>query len=108
MMTIDEGVRFCNEKSKNIKLKADPEVFTQLAEWMEELKAYKEQHQALCNSYNVHTVEDIYGKAIDDIMNMLDDIEFCGGTKETLACANATLNYIKKEVEQLRSGGEQE
>ena len=33
------------------------------------------------------------------------DIEFGGGTKETLACANATLNYIKKEVEQLRSDG---
>ena len=44
-----------------------------------------------------------YDKAIDDVMNMLNDIEFGGGTKETLACANATLNYIKKEVEQLRS-----
>ena len=46
-----------------------------------------------------------YCKAIDDVMNMLNDIEFGGGTKETLACANATLNYIKKEVEQLRSDG---
>ena len=44
-----------------------------------------------------------YDKAIDDVMNMLNDIEFGGGTKETLACANATLNYIKKEVEQLKS-----
>lgn len=44
-----------------------------------------------------------YDKAIDDVMNMLNDIEFGGGTKETLACANATLNYIKKEVKQLRS-----
>lgn len=46
-----------------------------------------------------------YDKAIDDVMNMLNDIEFGGGTKETLACANATLNYIKKEVEQLRIDG---
>lgn len=46
-----------------------------------------------------------YGKAIDDVMNMLNDIDFCGGTKETLACANATLNYIKEEIKKLRSGG---
>ena len=46
-----------------------------------------------------------YDKAFDDVMNMLNDIEFGGGTKETLACANATLNYIKVEVENLRSGG---
>lgn len=46
-----------------------------------------------------------YDKAIDDVMNMLNDIEFGGGTKETLACANATLNYIKEEVKQLRNDG---
>ena len=46
-----------------------------------------------------------YDKAFDDVMNMLNDIEFGGGTKETLACANATLNYIKEGVKQLRSDG---
>lgn len=46
-----------------------------------------------------------YDKAIDDVMNMLNDVKFGGGTKDTLACANATLNYIKGKVEKLRSGG---
>ena len=46
-----------------------------------------------------------YDNAINDVMNMLNDIDFGGGTKETLACANATLNYINGEVENLRSGG---
>lgn len=46
-----------------------------------------------------------YGKAFDDVMNMLNDIKFRGGTKETLACANATLNYIKGKIEKLRNGG---
>ena len=55
-------------------------------------------HEAVKNE-----LYDFYDKAIDDVMNMLNDIEFGGGTKETLACANATLNYIKKEVKQLRS-----
>ena len=57
-------------------------------------------HEAVKNE-----LYDFYNKAIDDVMNMLNDIEFGGGTKETLACANATLNYIKEEVEQLRSDG---
>lgn len=46
-----------------------------------------------------------YDNAIDDVMNMLNDVKFGGGTKETLACANATLNYIKEEIKKLRSGG---
>lgn len=37
-MNIDEAITFCHEKSKNIKLKADPEVFINIAEWLEELK----------------------------------------------------------------------
>lgn len=50
-------------------------------------------------------LRDFSDNAIDDVMNMLNDIEFGGGTKETLACANATLNYIKQKVEKLRSDG---
>ena len=39
-MTIDEAIAFCREKSNNIKLKAEPQVFIQLAERLEELKEY--------------------------------------------------------------------
>lgn len=38
-MTIDEAIEFCNEKSKNIKLRTEPKTFEQIAEWLEELKA---------------------------------------------------------------------
>ena len=71
----------------------------QLAEWLEDYKRIKMLipiEQALKAEHD---------KAIGDVMNMLNDIEFGGGTKETLACANATLNYIKKEVKELRSDG---
>ena len=107
-MTIDKAIKDFKDDAENNRVDLDLEFAKkndQIAEWLEELKAYREQHQALCNSYNVHTVEDLYDKAIDDVTNMLNDIEFGGGTKETLACANATLNYIKKEIEQLRSDG---
>ena len=60
----------------------------------------------LLSDINVAEIKShIYDKAIDDVMNMLNDIEFGGGTKETPACANAKLNYIKEEVKQLRSDG---
>lgn len=100
-MTIDEGVRFCNEKSKNIKLKADPEVFTQLAEWLEELKAYREQHQALCDAYDVNTVEDIYDKAIDDFIKAVD--KQCGYYAGE--CKNLTRDDILKIAKELKDNG---
>ena len=71
----------------------------QLAAWLEDYERIKMLipiEQALKSEHD---------KAIGDVMNMLNDIEFGGGTKETLACANATLNYIKEEVKQLRSDG---
>ena len=34
-MTLDEAIEFCNEKSKNIKLRTEPKTFEQLAEWLE-------------------------------------------------------------------------
>lgn len=38
-LTIDEAIEFCNEKSKNIKLRTEPKTFEQIADWLEELKA---------------------------------------------------------------------
>ena len=65
-MTIDEAIAFCIEKSNNIKLKAEPEVFIQIAEWLEELKVYQ-QHEIICNKgYNRG-----YNKAIDDFVKLV-------------------------------------
>ena len=47
----------------------------QLAEWLEELKAYQRQHIALCEKYCVNTIEDLYEKAIDDVMNKAKEIQ---------------------------------
>lgn len=32
-MTLDEQIAFCEEKSKNIKLKAEPQTFVDIAEF---------------------------------------------------------------------------
>lgn len=41
-LSIDEAIQFCKEKSKNIKLKAEPQVFVEIAEKLEELKICKD------------------------------------------------------------------
>ena len=97
-MTIDEAIAFCYEKSNNIKLKAEPQVFIQLAEWLEELKVYQ-QHEIICNKgYNAG-----YNKAIDDFVKLvhkhdwniinINENSFIYGAIDTLA-------------EQLKAGGE--
>ena len=97
-MTIDEAIAFCYEKSNNIKLKAEPQVFIQLAEWLEELKVYQ-QHEIICNNgYN-----EGYNKAIDDFVKLvhkhdwnirnINENSFIYGAIDTLA-------------EQLKEGGE--
>ena len=47
----------------------------QLRDWLEELKAYQQQHIALCEKYSVNTIEDLYVKAIDDVMNKAKEIQ---------------------------------
>ena len=98
MLSIDEAIAFCYEKSNNIKLKAEPQVFIQLAEWLEELKVYQ-QHEIICNNgYNKG-----YNKAIDDFVKLvhkhdwnirnINENSFIYGAIDTLA-------------EQLKEGGE--
>ena len=41
-MFIDELIKFCKQKSENIKLKAEPQVFVEIAEKLEELKICKD------------------------------------------------------------------
>lgn len=43
-MLIDGLIKFCDEKSKNIKLKAEPQVFVEIKQALEELKVLKEKN----------------------------------------------------------------
>ena len=68
MLSIDEAIAFCYEKSNNIKLKAEPQVFIQLAEWLEELKKRQEEDYG----YMADIHQSIgYRKAIDDFVEAL-------------------------------------
>ena len=66
-MTIDEAIDFCNEKSKNIKLRTEPKTFEQLAEWLEELKANRIALEK-ANGYLEANYRLGYNTAIDDFV----------------------------------------
>ena len=66
MLSIDEAIAFCYEKSNNIKLKAEPEVFIQLAEWLEELS--RRRVEELFRKTNEKAIRD---KAIDDFQEWI-------------------------------------
>ena len=67
-LTIDEAIAFCHEKSNNIKLKAEPQVFIQIAEWLEELKKRRSEDYG----YMADIHQSIgYRQAIDDFVETL-------------------------------------
>lgn len=67
-LTIDEAIAFCYEKSNNIKLKAEPQVFIQLGELLEELKKRRSEDYG----YMADIHQSIgYRKALDDFVETL-------------------------------------
>lgn len=75
-MLIDGLIKFCDEKSKNIKLKAEPQVFIEIKQALEELKAIKQWKsdvmEGFCK-YDASSFEEIVvnarAKAIDELKN---------------------------------------
>lgn len=67
-MTVDKAIKICREKSKNIKLKADPNI----AEWLEELKRLRLEPVTTNTSKMARAYNNGYNKALDDLMAKLD------------------------------------
>ena len=104
-MTLDEAIEFCNEKSKNIKLRTEPKTFEQLAEWLEELKILKTLKN--CSFMTIgKTVEqfeqEIRNKTIDDfaetLIPRLTDAIYPKDVE-------GMRNLINDVAEQLKEGG---
>ena len=95
-MTIDEAIEFCNEKSKNIKLRTEPKTFEQIADWLEELKANRIALEK-ANGYLEANYRLGYNKAIDDFIN---------ACKEDILCQTFGLHQknIERIAEQLKAG----
>lgn len=101
-MTIDEAIKDFKDDAENNRVDLDLEFAKkneQIAEWLEELKAYRKQHQTLCDAYDVNTVEDIYDKAIDDFIKSVD--KHCGYYAGE--CKNLTRDDLLKIAEDLKN-----
>lgn len=114
MLSIEEAIAFCYEKSNNIKLKAEPEVFVQLAEWLEELKDYRDKNKMVVrvdceNMDNIRDkIEELskyeesqYNKALDDFVKFASDMP-------TVEAEDGEYRPMSLEeiAEQLNVGGE--
>lgn len=73
-MLIDGLIKFCDEKSKNIKLKAEPQVFVEIAESLNLLKWYQQGMEDIPDESGV-LPKDVYRagyiKAIDEFVKRL-------------------------------------
>ena len=99
-MTIDEAIAFCHEKSNNIKLKAEPEVFIQIAEWLEELKKRRSED---CG-YLADIHQSIgYRKALDDFVKALC-VEYAPASDEMQNEYIKVCSRFKKIAERLKEG----
>ena len=102
-MTLDEAIAHARKVSSRkfddrVHCIRCSEFHKQLAEWLEELKAYRQQHIALCEKYDVNTVEELYVKGIDDFVSRLETVSF----------TKTQWNLIKIIAEQLKAGEQNE
>ena len=79
-MTLDEAIRHCEEVADNCAVTECEMQHRQLAGWLKELKAYKEQsgdaisRQAAIDAINSHfgfNIEEEYGSAVQEVINGL-------------------------------------
>ena len=104
-MTIDEEIAFCNEKSKNIKLKAEPQVFVEIAESLKLLKWYQQGMEDIPDESGV-LPKDVYRagyiKAIDEFTSTLIPRLTDAIYQEDVESMTNLINDVARE---LKAGG---
>lgn len=104
--------KFCDEKSKNIKLKAEPQVFVELCNALEELKElrkFKDWFYDLGKLYSEIRQEE-RNKAIDDAINEIVSVRSEVAEKEPYDDHLFTVlvqrqNEIVDLIQKLKVGG---
>lgn len=93
---IDGLIKFCEEKSKNIKLKAEPQVFIEIKQALEELKEYKLK-EFQCHLAQQEGITIGYNKAIDEFTERLKEKYGCLGYIDEIK-----FEEVDKIAEQMR------
>ena len=120
-MLIDGLIKFCDEKSKNIKLKAEPQVFVEIKQALGELKEIrkgikeipvatikisKEDMQKIVDEKVAQIELDIQGiraEAIDEFVKRLKEKYGCLGYIDEIK-----FEEVDKIAEQMKAGGKNE
>lgn len=111
-MTIDEAIKFCDEKSKNIKLKAEPQVFIQIEEWLEELNSYKLgecmngcEHYDNCSNY---IYSNGYTKGIEDFLEKIqwEYLNSCGIRQQEIDLLIAVSSQVAEQLKERSADNE--
>lgn len=103
-MLIDGLIKFCDEKSKNIKLKAEPQVFVEIKQALEELKEYKLK-EFQCHLAQQEGITIGYNKAIDELVEALKPYKY-GRTNGVYI--EISLFRLDEMAEQMKAGGKNE
>ena len=114
-MLINGLIKFCDAKSKNIKLKAEPQVFIEIRQALEELKAIKQWKsdvmEGFCK-YDASSFEEIVvnarAKAIDEfaeaITAKLPKVEKDERVSK-MACVADMIFLVDGVAGQMKAGG---
>ena len=108
-MLIDGLIKFCNEKSKNIKLKAEPQVFIEIREALLQLKVLKSDGFT-DDLLNIGYTKG-YNKAIDEFAEALKELfKYESAWHKTMYHQRFVIDIDKIDeiAEQMKAGGENE
>lgn len=125
-MLIDGLIKFCDEKSKNIKLKAEPQVFIEIKQALEELKELrkgikeipiatikisKEDMQKIVDEKVAQIeldIQKIRAKAIDGFAERMKDFIAKNVEDAEMSndlCCEINQSEVDEIAEQLKAGG---
>ena len=74
-MTLDEQISFCEEKSKNIKLKAEPQTFVDIKNSLEKLKELRGKKM---EKFLESVIERDFDRRISEVVKMLERKQLFG------------------------------
>lgn len=106
--------KFCIDKSKNIKLKAEPQVFVELANCLEELEFLRTAKETIYQlSYNkgfadgsLAVTEEIKKKYVQEFAEKLLIVPIAEGGKYSLADVREWPTYTEEEKERYEGWNE--
>ena len=92
-MTLDEQISFCEERSKNIKLKAEPQTFVDIKNSLEKLKELRGKKM---EKFLESVIERDFDRRISEVVEMLEEKQLYG----TISLIKDLKYYLDLAIEE--------